>query len=93
MVSVVEGPVLEGVEDSLELGSSGGTTSLQDRAELPEAGMGMLERLCVARGWLGGHKLPGAAGGESSGAAITSKGVSTFPQQTAAFQSRALPSP
>lgn len=36
MVSVVEGPGLEG----LELGGTEGTPSLQGRAEFPESGMG-----------------------------------------------------
>lgn len=39
----------------------------------------VLERLCVVTGWMGVHKLPGAAREESSGAAMTSKGVSFFP--------------
>lgn len=90
MVSVVEGPGLEG----LELGGTEGTPSLQSSQNQEWE---MLERLCVATGWVGGHKLPGAAREESSGTAITNKGVSSFPvkvssfpQQTAAFQSRAL---
>lgn len=78
-MSVVEGAGLEGVENPLELGGTGGTTSLQGRAELPGAGMeGAGEAVCGSR--VGERaQTSGAAGEESSGAVITSKGVSSFP--------------